>query len=150
MGRLKESKREYELSRSRLEDLASLPFTTKRELIADQEQNPLFGHNHTYPLSEYIRFHQTSGTTGHPLKILDTQESWDWWADCWTSVYQAAGVGREDIVFLAFGFGPFIGFWSAKEVEAFTTLGSSPSLRREISLSQEGFWERRQSAKRLG
>src|SRR5437870_13265557 len=31
------------------------------------------------------------------------------------SVYQAAGVTRDDIVFLAFGFGPFIGFWSAYE-----------------------------------
>ncbi|HLH63336.1 MAG TPA: AMP-binding protein [Ktedonobacteraceae bacterium] len=99
----------------RLEDLWQLPFTNKRELVADQEQHPSFGSNLTYPLSEYVRFHQTSGTTGRPLKILDTQESWDWWADCWTSVYRAAGVSRDDIVFLAFGFGPFIGFWSAYE-----------------------------------
>src|SRR5258707_13845100 len=33
----------------------------------------------------------------------------------WTSVYRAAGVSRDDIVFQAFGFGPFIGFWSAYE-----------------------------------
>ncbi len=98
-----------------LEDLSELPFTTKGELVADQDQNPAFGSNLTYPLSEYVRFHQTSGTSGRPLKILDTQESWDWWADCWTSVYRAAGVSRDDIVFLAFGFGPFIGFWSAYE-----------------------------------
>ncbi|HZU69592.1 MAG TPA: AMP-binding protein [Ktedonobacteraceae bacterium] len=98
-----------------LADLSRLPFTTKRELVADQEQNPSFGSNLTYALSEYVRFHQTSGTTGRPLRILDTQESWDWWADCWTSVYRAAGVSRDDIVFLAFGFGPFIGFWSAYE-----------------------------------
>lgn len=98
-----------------LADLARLPFTTKRELVADQAEHPIFGSNLTYPLSAYIRLHQTSGTTGQPLKILDTQESWDWWAECWTSVYRAAGVSEEDIVFLAFGFGPFIGFWSAYE-----------------------------------
>jgi phenylacetate-CoA ligase len=98
-----------------LEDLAGLPFTSKRELVDDQEANPLYGTNLTYPLSEYVRLHQTSGTTGKPLKILDTQESWDWWAECWTSVYRAAGVTRDDIVFLAFSFGPFIGFWSAYE-----------------------------------
>ncbi len=98
-----------------LEDLARLPFTSKSELVADQEAHPLYGTNLTYPLAEYVRLHQTSGTTGKPLKILDTQESWDWWAECWTSVYRAAGVGRDDIVFLAFSFGPFIGFWSAYE-----------------------------------
>ncbi|HLI05710.1 MAG TPA: AMP-binding protein [Ktedonobacteraceae bacterium] len=98
-----------------LADMVRLPFTSKRELVDDQEANPLYGTNLTYPLSEYVRLHQTSGTTGKPLKILDTQESWDWWAGCWASVYRAAGVNRDDIVFLAFSFGPFIGFWSAYE-----------------------------------
>jgi len=99
----------------RLTDLHNLPFTNKRELVADQAAHPLFGSNLTYPLGEYVRLHQTSGTTGHPLKILDTQESWDWWAECWTSIYRAAGASKNDIVYLAFGFGPFIGFWSAYE-----------------------------------
>ncbi|HLI70794.1 MAG TPA: AMP-binding protein [Ktedonobacteraceae bacterium] len=103
------------LALGRLADLARLPFTTKQELVDDQAAHPPFGDNLTYPLNHYIRLHQTSGTTGHPLKILDTQESWDWWADCWTTVYEAAGVTRDDIVYLAFSFGPFIGFWSAYE-----------------------------------
>jgi phenylacetate-CoA ligase len=98
-----------------LEQLALLPFTTKEELVADQEGHPPFGTNLTYALADYIRLHQTSGTTGRPYQVLDTQESWDWWAECWTSVYGAAGVSRADIVFLAFSFGPFIGFWSAYE-----------------------------------
>src|SRR5205807_4168035 len=103
------------LTLQNIDDLSSFPYTTKQELVADQELHPLFGSNLTYPLNEYIRLHQTSGTTGRPLKTLDTQESWDWWADCWMSVYQAAGVTRDDIVFLGFSFGPFIGFWSAYE-----------------------------------
>jgi phenylacetate-CoA ligase len=103
------------ISLESLEQFPALPFTTKQELVADQETHPPFGTNLTYALADYIRLHQTSGTTGSPYKLLDTQESWDWWADCWASVYSAAGVSRDDIIFLAFGFGPFIGFWSAYE-----------------------------------
>jgi phenylacetate-CoA ligase len=103
------------LSFERLADFTQLPFTLKSELVRDRVEHPVYGTNLTYPLSEYVRLHQTSGTTGQPLKILDTQESWDWWAKCWAGVYQAAGVSKDDIVFIAFGFGPFIGFWSAYE-----------------------------------
>ena len=129
------------ISIERLADLARLPFTTKRELVSDQEEHPLFGSNLTYPLSEYVRFHQTSGTMGHPLKILDTQESWDWWAECWTSVYRAADVSRDDIVFLAFGFGPFIGFWSAyegaKRIGALTVPGGTMDSLQRLHAIQE-------------
>ncbi len=124
-----------------LADLARLPFTTKREFVADQQEHPLFGTNLTYPLSAYVRFHQTSGTAGRPLKILDTQESWDWWAQCWTSVYRAAGVSENDIVFLAFGFGPFIGFWSAYEgaklLGALTVPGGSMDSLQRLRAMQE-------------
>jgi phenylacetate-CoA ligase len=124
-----------------LVDLARFPFTTKRELAVDQELHPLFGSNLTYPLSEYVRLHQTSGTTGRPMKILDTQESWDWWADCWTSVYRAAGVTRDDVVFLAFGFGPFIGFWSAyegaKRLGALTVPGGGMDSVQRLRAMQE-------------
>ena len=124
-----------------LAGLSRLPFTTKQELMADQEAYPLFGTNLTYPLNAYIRLHQTSGTTGHPLKILDTQESWDWWADCWTMVYRAAGISRDDIVFLAFGFGPFIGFWSAyegaKRVGALTVPGGGMDSLQRLRTIQE-------------
>ena len=124
-----------------LDDLADFPFTTKQELVADQELHPLFGTNMTYPINEYIRLHQTSGTTGRPLKILDTQESWDWWAECWTSVYQSAGVTRDDIVFLAFSFGPFIGFWSAyegaKRLGALTVPGGGMDSLQRLRAMQE-------------
>src|SRR5438067_8955739 len=131
------------ISMDSLADLFRLPFTTKRELVADQDAHPLFGSNLTYPLSNYIRLHQTSGTTGRPLKVLDTQESWNWWAECWTSVYQAAGVSSDDIVFLAFGFGPFIGFWSAyegaKQLGALTVPGGGmDSLQRLRAIEEIG------------
>lgn len=99
----------------RVDGQTMLPFTTKQEFVDDQLANPLYGGNLTYPLRDYVRLHQTSGTTGHPLTVLDTAESWDWWADCWATVYHAAGVSSDDVIFLAFSFGPFIGFWSAYE-----------------------------------
>jgi phenylacetate-CoA ligase len=95
-----------------LDDLRRLPFTTKRELSADQTGTPPYGTNLTFPREKYTRIHQTSGTTGEPLRWLDTEESWNWWARCWATVYKAAGVTDRDRIFFAFSFGPFIGFWS--------------------------------------
>lgn len=98
-----------------LEDYQRLPFTTKQELSVDQVTHPPYGTDLTFPRREYIRVHQTSGTTGEPLRWLDTAESWQWWGRCWATVYQAAGVTALDRIFFAFSFGPFIGFWSAHE-----------------------------------
>ncbi len=98
-----------------LDSMRRLPFTTKAGLVADQQAHPPYGTNLSFPLRDYVRLHQTTGTTGQPLKILDTAESWEWWAACWETVYTAAGVSADDVVYLAFSFGPFIGFWSAYE-----------------------------------
>jgi phenylacetate-CoA ligase len=97
------------------EDFTKLPITTKVELSKDQIEHPPYGTNLTFPRDKYIRVHQTSGTTGEPIRCLDTQESWDWWARCWSTVYHGAGVTQVDRIFFAFSFGPFIGFWSAHE-----------------------------------
>ena len=98
--------------------LSSLPLLTKQELLSDQQQHPPFGTNLTFPTEAYVRIHQTSGTTGTPLRVLDTQESWAWWANCWRYILDAAGVTSADRVMLAFSFGPFIGFWGAQEAVA--------------------------------
>jgi phenylacetate-CoA ligase len=97
----------------RIEDLRRLPFTTKAELVEEQAAHPPFGRLITYPLSRYRYFHQTSGTTGRPLKWLDTEESWEWWTRCWGYVYRGAGVTEEDIIFCAFSFGPYVSHWTA-------------------------------------
>jgi phenylacetate-CoA ligase len=98
-----------------LDDLRRLPLTTKSELSSDQQANPPYGTDLTFPRQQYTHIHHTSGTTGQPLRCLDTEESWNWWARCWGTVYRAAGVTSLDRVFFAFSFGPFIGFWSAYE-----------------------------------
>ena len=81
----------------------------------DQAAHPPFGTNLTYPLDRYVRVHQTSGTSGAPLRWLDTQESWDWWARCWGFVLRGAGLGAQDRVFFPFSFGLFVGFWAGFE-----------------------------------
>jgi phenylacetate-CoA ligase len=97
------------------EDFARLPFTAKVEFVDDQAATPPFGTNLTYPLERYVRVHQTSGTSGTPIRWLDTQESWDWWIRCWGFVLRAAGLTAADRVFFPFSFGLFIGFWAGFE-----------------------------------
>ena len=91
----------------------TLPLTTKHELTADQDASPPWGTAHTESLDRYTRYSQTSSTTGRPLRWLDTNESWQWMLNCWKAVYRAAHVGTTDRIFFPFGFGPFLGFWTA-------------------------------------
>jgi phenylacetate-CoA ligase len=98
-----------------LADFRKFPFTSKRELTEDQAAHPPFGSALTFPVERYVRIHQTSGTTGKPMYWLDTEESWQWWAGCWKTIFEAAGVTPADRIFFAFSFGPFIGFWSGWE-----------------------------------
>ena len=92
-----------------------VPCTTKAELAADHRANPPYGSNLTFPLYQYTRCHQTSGTSGAPLRWLDTTESWNWMLDNWEIVHRLAGTSHSDTVFFAFSFGPFLGFWTAFE-----------------------------------
>ena len=94
-----------------LSQLQDLPFTTKAELLAEDS----FANNLTWEKEHYVRFHRTSGTKGNPMAVLDTAEDWQWWMQVWQYVLDAADVTAKDRAFLAFSFGPFIGFWSAHD-----------------------------------
>jgi|694.fasta_scaffold66951_3 phenylacetate-CoA ligase len=98
-----------------------VPFTTKDELAANREQHPPYGTTHTFALSNYHRFHQTSGTRGKPLIWLDDPDNWTWILDNWEWVWRGAGVKPGDIAFFPFSFGPFLGFWAG--FEAATRMG---------------------------
>ncbi len=95
-----------------LAQFAALPFTTKEELQATAGDEP-FAANRTFALDRYVRCHQTSGTRGRPLVIVDTADDWQWWVEAWQYVLDSADVTPSDRALLAFSFGPFIGFWSA-------------------------------------
>jgi phenylacetate-CoA ligase len=100
------------------DDLGRLPFTTKAELLAEQERDPPYGRVLTYPPDQYTRLHQTSGTAGRPLCWLDTAESWAWMLACWDAIYETLGLGNQERLFFGFSFGPFLGFWTAFEAAA--------------------------------
>ncbi|HEV2972777.1 MAG TPA: AMP-binding protein [Pirellulales bacterium] len=100
-----------------LDALSACPFTFKEELLGIPHGHDL-ANNRTWPLDRYARFHQTSGTHGRPLAVLDTPDDWRWWIECWQYVLDAAGVTTDDRVLMAFSFGPFIGFWSAYDALA--------------------------------
>lgn len=111
------------LSIGSLEDYERLcPLLTKRMLVADREANPPYGTNLTYPLENYTRFCQTSGTTGPPLVWLDSRDDWGAMLEAWRQIFDRAQLGPgEDRLFFPFSFGPFLGFWTA--FEAATRLG---------------------------
>jgi phenylacetate-CoA ligase len=98
---------------SSLSDFQRLPVLFKQDLVDDQLANLPYGTNLTFDFSKYSRLHQTSGTTGRPLRWLDTADSWSWMGECWRQIYLFAGVTSDDVMFLPFSFGPFIGFWGA-------------------------------------
>lgn len=102
---------------------ARMSFTTKAEIVDDQARDSPWGTNLTYPLERYVRFHQTSGTTGQPLRWLDTAESWAWMLDAWERVFRETGVEPGEAIFFPFSFGPFLGFWTA--FDAASRLGAT-------------------------
>ncbi len=95
------------------DDLRRLPPVSKSDLAADQAAHPPYGTNLTESLGAYTRLHQTSGTTGQPLRWLDTPDSWNWFAECWGQIYRMVGLRDDDRLAFPFSFGPFIGFWAA-------------------------------------
>jgi len=103
-----------------LDHFRTLPFTTKQHIVNDQRAHPPFGTNLTFPRDRYTRFNQTSGTTGVPVRWLDTPDSWAWMVDNWKQVFRAADVNEtsHDRVYFAFSFGPFLGFWTAYDAAA--------------------------------
>jgi phenylacetate-CoA ligase len=124
-------------------ELAAIAPLEKRELVEDQRRNPPFGSNLTFPLESYTHVHQTSGTTGPPLRVLDTAEDWRWWASCMATTYRAAGIGSGDRVALCFSFGPHVQFWDSRDglerVGAMAlTLGGMTSVQRLQTIAQIG------------
>lgn len=122
---------------------ASVPFTTRHELVRDRIEHPPYGSNLTFPLESYVRCHQTSGTTTVPMRWLDTPETWSHIVENWVQIFQAAGITRQDRFFFAFSFGPFLGFWSALEAVLKTGCfcfpgGSMSSLARLHAILDNG------------
>ena len=87
-----------------LEDIRKLPFTTKKDLRAHYPFG-LF----TVPMSEVVRVHSSSGTTGKPTVVGYTKADMEVWDEVMARVYTMAGATAEDIVHNGYGYGLFTG-----------------------------------------
>lgn len=87
-----------------IDDIQKLPFTTKIDL-RDNYPFGLF----TVPMSEIVRLHASSGTTGKPTVVGYTRKDIQMWAEVVTRSLCMAGVHRNDIVQIAYGYGLFTG-----------------------------------------
>ncbi len=87
-----------------LEDIVKLPYTTKDDL-RDTYPFGLFAAPH----SDIVRIHASSGTTGKATVVGYTQDDIDMWSECVARCFSMAGVGRDDIVQVAYGYGLFTG-----------------------------------------
>ena len=85
-------------------DLSKLPFTTKSDL-RDGYPFGMF----TVPMSEIVRVHASSGTTGKPTVVGYTRNDLQMWAEVVTRSLSMAGVHKNDIVQVAYGYGLFTG-----------------------------------------
>ena len=87
-----------------LEDLTKLPFTTKDDL-RDTYPFGMFA----VPNSQIVRIHASSGTTGKATVVGYTRRDIDMWSECVARCITMAGLGREDIIQVAYGYGLFTG-----------------------------------------
>jgi phenylacetate-CoA ligase len=87
-----------------LADLAKLPFTTKEDLRLNYPYGMF-----AVPMRDIVRIHSSSGTTGKPTVVGYSRKDLDDWSNLVARFMTAAGVGADDIVHIAFGYGLFTG-----------------------------------------
>ncbi len=87
-----------------LDDLRELPFTTK----ADLRDNYPYG-MFSSPLSEIVRIHASSGTTGRPTVVGYTKHDLENWAECIARCLAMAGGDKTSVIQIAYGYGLFTG-----------------------------------------
>lgn len=87
-----------------IDDIVKLPFTTKQDL----RDNYPFGLQ-AAPASEIVRVHASSGTTGNPTIVGYTRKDLSVWSEAMSRGLSAAGVTRDDIFSVSYGYGLFTG-----------------------------------------
>jgi phenylacetate-CoA ligase len=87
-----------------IDDLSRLPFTTKQDL-RDNYPFGLFA----VPMSEIVRIHASSGTTGKPTVVGYSRSDISTWSEVMARTLTCAGVNRNDFIQVAYGYGLFTG-----------------------------------------
>ncbi len=118
------------------EDLHKLPFVTKDDLREGYPYGLL-----AKPLSECVRIHSTSGTTGKRVMAYYTQHDIDLWDDCCARALTAAGATNEDVCQVAYGYGLFTGGaglnGGSHKIGSLTIPISSGNTERQIMFMQD-------------
>ena len=118
------------------DDLHKLPFLSKADLREAYPYGLL-----AKPLSDCVRIHSTSGTTGKRVVAFYTQNDLDMWADCVARAITAAGGTNEDVVQIAYGYGLFTGgsglHDGSHKVGCLTLPMSSGNTERQIQFMQD-------------
>ena len=119
-----------------LNDLRTLPFTTKQDM-RDSYPYGLFA----APLEEIVRIHASSGTTGKPTVVGYTQKDIDNWSELMARSFVAAGAHKGDIVHNAYGYGLFTGglgaHYGAERLGASVIPISGGNTKRQVMIMQD-------------
>jgi phenylacetate-CoA ligase len=119
-----------------VEDLSKLPFTNKSDL----RDNYPFG-MFSVPMSEIVRVHASSGTTGKPTVVGYTRNDLQMWAEVVTRALCMAGVHKDDIVQIAYGYGLFTGglglHYGTENLGATVIPISGGNTKKQIQLMQD-------------
>ncbi len=119
-----------------VEDLHKLPFLSKADLRDAYPYGLL-----AVPLSECVRIHSTSGTTGKRVVAFYTQNDVDMWDNCVARAITAAGGTKDDVCQIAYGFGLFTGGaglnGGSHKVGCLTLPMSSGNTERQIQFMQD-------------
>ncbi|WP_417124752.1 phenylacetate--CoA ligase family protein, partial [Ruminococcus bicirculans (ex Wegman et al. 2014)] len=119
-----------------IEDLYKLPFLSKADLREAYPYGLL-----AKPLSECVRIHSTSGTTGKRVVAFYTQHDIDLWENCCARAIVAAGGTKDDVCHVAYGYGLFTGGaglnGGSHKVGCLTLPMSSGNTERQIQFMQD-------------
>ena len=119
-----------------LEDVASLPFTTKKDLSDHYPYGLL-----AVPVADTVRMHSSSGSTGKPINVFHTRPDLDRWIERVARGLRIAGVIREDICQIAFRYTLFTGAFGhhrgAEALGATVIPISAGQTDRQIQLIQD-------------
>ncbi len=119
-----------------IDDLKHLPFTTKQDL-RDNYPFGLF----SVPQQDIVRLHASSGTTGKPTVVGYTHRDIQTWSEVVARSLTMAGVTREDIIQVAYGYGLFTGglglHYGAEKVGASVIPISGGNTKKQLQLMQD-------------
>lgn len=95
-----------------LDDLKKIPLTEKEEMRHYQEMDPFpYGGLLGTDIEKVTTFRQTSGTTGKPIYVPETYESWQWRIEAWCHILYMSGFRPHHRVFLPFVYNVYVAFW---------------------------------------